>query len=69
MLPSRFTLLNKKSHSMGIKTKPPIQHHSCFNCGGQETEMEFARAGLKQLVTVCLMSVYASYRCCARWYI
>lgn len=48
MLPSRFTLLNK-SHSMGIKTKPPIQHHSCFNCGGQETEMEFGRAGLKQL--------------------
>lgn len=49
MLPSRFTLLNKKSLSVGIKTKPPIQHHSCFDCEGQETEMEFGRTGLKQL--------------------
>lgn len=49
MVPSKFTLLDKKSHSMGIKTKPPIKHNSCFNCGGQETDMECGRAGIKQL--------------------
>lgn len=47
MLPSKFTLPNKKSHSVGIKTKPPIKYNSCFNCGGQETDMEYGRAGIK----------------------
>lgn len=49
MLPRGFALLNENSHSVGVKTKPRVQPHSCFHCGGRGTEVKFGRVRLKQL--------------------